>query len=69
MSWTSDDITFCANKLCKEQSCFRNYKNIKHPDIPHSFALFEQCKKWSYKGSEWFMGCLTGVKEESYETI
>lgn len=60
MNWASDDITFCVNKLCKKESCFRNQKNIKCPDIPHSFAMFEQCKYWSYKGAEWFMEQLGG---------
>ena len=53
MSWFSDDITFCANKKCKDLKCYRNPKNIKHHDIPHSFALFTQCEKWNDKGAEW----------------
>ena len=34
----NDDITFCQ-KNCRRTSCFRNYKNIKHHDIPHSFFV------------------------------
>lgn len=53
MSWFSDDITFCANKKCGDVNCQRNPKNIKHIDIPHSFALFTQCEKWWGRGAEW----------------
>lgn len=37
----SDDITFCDNTKCKVKKCFRNPKNIKHFEIPHSFASLE----------------------------
>lgn len=60
MGWESEDITFCANKSCEKKDCFRNCVNIKHLDIPHSFAMFEQCKNWSYKGAEWFIDHLGG---------
>lgn len=53
--WFSDDITFCANKKCKDKSCYRNPKNIKHRGIPHSFSMFIQCEKWSDDGAEWLM--------------
>lgn len=52
MGWFSDDITFCANKNCMDRKCYRNPKNIKH-HIPHSFALFTECEKWSDRGAEW----------------
>lgn len=48
----SEDITFCANKSCSNMKCERNPKHIKLL-IPHSFALFTQCEKWSDKGAEW----------------
>lgn len=48
----SEDITFCANKNCSHMKCDRNPKHIKLL-IPHSFALFTQCEKWSNKGAEW----------------
>lgn len=53
MSWFSDDITFCANKCCGDTDCYRNPKNIKHNNIPHSFALFTDCEKWWGIGAEW----------------
>lgn len=53
MGWFSDDITFCANKKCDDVECCRNPKNIKHIDIPHSFALYTHCLKWDDEGSEW----------------
>lgn len=37
----SEDITFCDNQKCKVKRCFRNPKNIKHFEIPHSFASLE----------------------------
>lgn len=37
----SEDITFCDNTKCKVKKCFRNPKNIKHFEIPHSFASLE----------------------------
>lgn len=37
----SEDITFCDNQKCKVTRCFRNPKNIKHFEIPHSFASLE----------------------------
>ena len=47
--WLSDNITFCDNRKCTLTSCIRNSKNIKHPEIPHSYAKFEgdpvYCKK------------------------
>lgn len=48
----NEDITFCANKNCGDMKCYRNPKHIKLP-IPHSFALFTQCEKWTDKGAEW----------------
>lgn len=62
MSWFNDDITFCANKNCKDESCYRNPKNIKYIDIPHSFALFTECEAWDDKGAEWLTKEI--VKEE-----
>lgn len=53
MGWFSDDITFCANKECDDVRCCRNPKNIKHIDIPHSFALYTRCWKWDDKGAKW----------------
>lgn len=55
MAWFGDDITFCANKNCKDKGCYRNSKHIMHDNIPHSFALFTECEKWDDKGAEWFM--------------
>ena len=37
----SEDITFCMNRKCRYLKCERNPKNIKHLDIPHSFAELE----------------------------
>lgn len=37
----SEDITFCDNHKCKVKRCFRNPKNIKHFEIPHSYASLE----------------------------
>ena len=37
----SEDITFCDNTKCRVTRCFRNAKNIKHFEIPHSFASLE----------------------------
>lgn len=48
----SEDITFCADKHCKYMKCERNPKHIKLP-ISHSFAMFTQCKKFSFDGARW----------------
>lgn len=48
----SEDITFCANENCKYTKCERNPKHIKLP-IPHSFAMFTQCEKFSFDGARW----------------
>lgn len=48
----SEDITFCANKNCGDMKCYRNQKHIELL-IPHSFALFTQCAKWTDEGAEW----------------
>ena len=51
--WISDDISFCMNGRCKRTSCFRNPKNIRYPEIPHSFAQFagtDECPKNRKKG-------------------
>lgn len=60
MAWVSDDITFCANKECKDKSCYRNPKHIMHDDIPHSFAMFTECEKWDDKGAEWLTKQMDG---------
>lgn len=39
----SEDITFCDNQKCKVTRCFRNPKNIKHFEIPHSFSSLDLC--------------------------
>lgn len=51
----SEDITFCDNQKCKVTRCFRNPKNIKHFEIPHSFASLE--------GSEYCPSFEKSVKE------
>lgn len=38
----SEDITFCAFK-CENKTCDRNQVNIKHPELDHSFAYFDEC--------------------------
>lgn len=48
----SEDITFCANTGCKDMRCDRNQKHIRL-DIPHSFALFPDCKKWETGNETW----------------
>lgn len=48
----SEDITFCANTGCKDMGCERNTKHIRL-DIPHSFALFPDCKKWEVGNETW----------------
>lgn len=51
----SEDITFCTNGNCKMTRCFRNKKNIKRFDIPHSFAELEgteQCPSFKNKWRE-----------------
>ncbi|MGN1130219.1 MAG: hypothetical protein ACI4Q8_02615 [Ruminococcus sp.] len=50
----NEDITFCDNRKCKNKKCFRNPKNIKHFEIPHSFA--------SLKGTDY---CPISEKEVS----
>lgn len=37
----SDDTTFCGKDDCKDIECFRNNKNIRIKEIPHSFSMFE----------------------------
>lgn len=38
----SDDITFCMKFNCTMvKGCDMNPKNIRHPEIPHSFAYYE----------------------------
>lgn len=49
----SEDITFCANQMCKDMKCYRNPKHIRLP-IDHSFALFTNCEKWNDNGAKWF---------------
>ena len=47
----SEDITFCFSE-CDIKRCIRNKKNIKHPEIFHSFAFLEMtedCLKSSIK--------------------
>lgn len=47
----SEDITFCFSE-CDMKRCIRNKKNIKHPEILHSFAFLEMtedCLKSSIK--------------------
>lgn len=58
----SEDITFCANKSCKDMNCYRNPKHIKLL-INHSFALFTKCDKWNENGAKWLTRQL--VKENS----
>lgn len=48
----SEDITFCANKGCKDMKCERNPKHIRLL-IPHSFALFPDCPKWKPGNAKW----------------
>lgn len=48
----SEDITFCANKWCKDMKCERNPRHIRLP-IPHSFALFPDCPKWKPGNARW----------------
>ena len=49
----TEDITFCANKKCRNKSCKRNMKNAKSINRPHSFSLFTQCPNWSDEGGKW----------------
>jgi hypothetical protein len=56
----SEDITFCANKVCNDMKCYRNPKHIKHLDIPHSFALFRDCSKWREGNAKWLTDQLDG---------
>ena len=54
----SDDITFCGNKDCKHKDCFRHWTNIKEPNIPHSFAYFNntpECE-WVKKNNKLEIG-------------
>ena len=55
----SEDITFCANRGCKDMKCERNPKNIRLP-IPHSFALFPNCPKWKPGNAKWLTDQLEG---------
>ena len=52
----SDDITFCSNWDCNVvKGCDCNPKNIRHPEIPHSFSDYagtEYCPKESEDGNE-----------------
>ena len=48
----SEDITFCANKGCKDMKCERNMKHIRLL-IPHSVALFPDCQKWKPDSAKW----------------
>lgn len=50
----SEDITFCANRKCTYTKCERNMKNIRL-DIPHSVAMFPECKKWKDSGAKWLI--------------
>ena len=56
----SEDITFCANSNCENIECYRNPKRIKL-NIPHAYALFSQCEKWSDDGAKWLTD---QIKEE-----
>ena len=60
----SEDITFCANRDCADMKCHRNPKHICILDIPHSFALFDKCPKWSHVGAAWLIKQMEG---EAYE--
>lgn len=60
----SEDITFCANRNCTDMKCHRNPKHIRIFNIPHSFALFDKCPKWSYVGAAWLIKQMEG---EAYE--
>ena len=35
--WISEDMTFCLDK-CNYKKCSRHPSNIKHREIPHSYA-------------------------------
>ena len=48
----SEDITFCANRKCRDTKCERNSRRIRLP-ILHSFALFRDCPKWDENGAKW----------------
>ena len=48
------DITFCANKKCKDKECLRNQNNYdlspaKIGNRPISIALFTECEHWEEK--------------------
>lgn len=45
----SEDITFCTNKKCTLTRCMRNPKNIRHHDIPHSFADLDGIENYCLK--------------------
>lgn len=34
-----DDISFCPDEKCRDESCPRNMKNIRDKSVPHSFFL------------------------------
>ena len=38
----SDDITFCLQENCHVARCERHPSNIKHPELPHSYAMLYQ---------------------------
>lgn len=38
----SDDITFCSQDDCHVSRCERHPSNIKHPELPHSYAMLYQ---------------------------
>ena len=47
-----DDMTFCMAKDCANmKDCYRNPKNIRIKDMPHSFADFSNSCK-DYKKEE-----------------
>ena len=59
----SEDITFCANRKCRDTKCERNSRRIRLP-ILHSFALFQDCPRWDEGGAEWMTKQISDGKRE-----
>lgn len=58
----SEDITFCANKNCRDMNCYRNPKHIKLL-IDHSFSMFTNCPKWKDAGDKWLIKQMENERE------
>ena len=49
-----NNITFCANKNCKDMNCIRNCNGVKL-DKYSNFAMFTECEKWDDAGAEYMI--------------